>query len=284
MRYVRLCNSFPPKIIERAGMTTQWVDIGVNLTHDSFEHDRLDVIRRAAQVGIRHMIVTGACAESSEAAIELARSLPSLLRATAGCHPHQALNLSAHAFAQLSTLANLPEVVAVGECGLDYHRNFSSPHEQRLAFEQQLSLAIAVQKPLFLHCRDAHRDFIAMLRAAGKDLPRAVLHCFTGSGAELDEALASGLWIGITGWICDERRGRHLHELVRHIPQGKLMVETDAPYLLPRDLDPKPASRRNEPCHLPHIGTVIARLRHESPEELAAHTTATAQQFFGLPD
>ena len=264
-------------------MTTEWVDIGVNLTHDSFDHDRLDVIRRATETGVRYLIVTGACAESTEAAIELSRSVPSLLRATAGYHPHHALKLSTEALDRLSTLAVSPEVVAIGECGLDYHRNFSSPQEQRLAFEQQLALAIRMQKPLFLHCRDAHRDFMAMLRAAGKDLPRAVLHCFTGSGAELDEALASGLWIGITGWICDERRGQHLHELVRHIPQGRLMIETDAPYLLPRDLIPKPVSRRNEPCHLPHIGQVIARLRGETSEELAAHTTKTACRFFGLP-
>lgn len=265
-------------------MLPKWIDIGVNLTHDSFDHDRLEVIRRAADVGVRHMVVTGACLESSQAAVQLSRNLPEVLRATAGYHPHHALHLTADQLSPLAALARQPEVVAVGECGLDYHRNFSSPHEQRLAFERQLALAIDLQKPLFLHCRDAHRDFLSMLRAAGAQRPPAVLHCFTGTGEELDDCLAEGLWIGITGWICDERRGHHLHHIVGRIPQGKLMVETDAPYLLPRDLTPKPSSRRNEPCHLPHIGQVIAHLRGEPAEQLAAHTTATAQQFFALSE
>jgi TatD DNase family protein len=265
-------------------MQTEWIDIGVNLTHDSFDHDRLEVIRRAASVGVRRMIVTGACQESTEAAIALASSVPRALSATAGYHPHHALRLTADALQHLSRLAHAPEVVAVGECGLDYHRNFSSPHEQRVAFEQQLALAISLQKPLFLHCRDAHRDFMAMLKAAGEQRPRAVLHCFTGTAKELEEALAEDLWIGITGWICDERRGYHLRDLVAQIPVGRLMIETDAPYLLPRDLSPKPQSRRNEPWYLPHIGQVIAKARNEDPESLAAHTCTTAKLFFGLAD
>lgn len=261
---------------------TWYVDIGVNLTHDSFDHDRLEVIQRAAEAGVRYMLVTGACLESTKAAIDLARLMPQTLGATAGCHPHHAVRLSRDAFDELAVLASAPEVLAVGECGLDYHRNFSSPAEQRTAFEWQLELALRLQKPLFLHCRDAHRDFMAMLQAAGSELPPAVLHCFTGSAAELEEVLSGGLWVGITGWICDERRGRHLLDLVAGIPQGRLMIETDAPYLLPRDLQPKPQSRRNEPCHLPHIGAVIARARGETPEELAAHTRDTACNFFGL--
>lgn len=265
-------------------MADEWIDIGVNLTHDSFDHDRLDVIRRAASQGVRHLIVTGASLESTDAAIELAKQVPHALRATAGCHPHHALALGDEAMQALAQRAQAPEVVAVGECGLDYHRNFSSPHEQRLAFEKQLALAIEVDKPLFLHCRDAQPDFMAMLKAAGRQLPRAVLHCFTGTTKELEEALSFDLWIGITGWICDERRGHHLRDLVGQIPRGRLMVETDAPYLLPRDLSPKPSSRRNEPYYLPHIGRVIAEARHEDPSELASHTSAAAREFFGLSE
>jgi TatD DNase family protein len=154
--------------------------------------------------------------------------------------------------------------------------------EQRAAFERQLALAIELRKPLFLHSRDAHRDFMAMLRAAGDRLPPAVLHCFTGSGDELDDCLAFGLHIGITGWICDERRGLHLRDIVSRIPEGRLMVETDGPYLLPRDLDPKPASRRNEPMHLPHVARAVAAARGEDFAEFARHTTATARRFFVL--
>jgi TatD DNase family protein len=258
------------------------VDIGINLAHDSYDADREAVLRRALAAGVERLVVTGASVEGSRDAIALARALPQHLSATAGCHPHHAAGLDAAAFASIAGLARDSAVVAVGECGLDYHRNFSSPAEQRSAFERQLALAIELGKPLFLHSRDAHRDFMAMLRAAGDALPPAVLHCFTGTGDELDDCLAHGLHIGITGWICDERRGLHLRAIVGRIPEGRLMVETDGPYLLPRDLDPKPASRRNEPAHLPHVARAVATARGEDLETLARHTTLTACRFFGL--
>ena len=259
------------------------VDIGINLTHDSYDHDRQAVLQRAIDRGVKQFVITGACAESSRSAVALARAAPRILRATAGCHPHHAVNFDPAAETSISELAADPLVAAVGETGLDYHRNFSSPHEQRRAFAKQLDLAIKIGKPLFLHERDAHADFAAMLRERRNVLPRAVLHCFTGNAAELDACLELGLWIGITGWICDERRGTHLRELVGRIPAGKLMIETDGPYLLPRDLVPKPESRRNEPMYLPHIAATIAALRGEELNVFAAHTSATARQFFDFP-
>ena len=131
-------------------------------------------------------------------------------------------------------------VVAAGECGLDYFRNFSPPAEQRRAFELQLGLAARLDKPLFLHQRDARADFLAMLRAHPGVAARAVLHCFTEGPDMLEECLALGLSIGVTGWICDERRGEALREAAPRIPADRLMLETDAPYLLPRTLRPKP--------------------------------------------
>ena len=264
-------------------MSLELIDIGINLTHDSYDHDREQVLGRAIAAGVVQFVVTGASLEGSQAAIALSRAAPRILRATAGCHPHHAADLDDSAFQGLAALAENPLVVAVGETGLDYHRNFSAPREQRLAFERQVQLAIRLKKPLFLHERDAHTDFIAILRAHQKDLPPAVLHCFTGTRESLEACLDFGLYIGITGWICDERRGLHLRELVGKIPAGRLMVETDGPYLLPRDLTPKPESRRNEPQYLPHIAAVIAMARGETLADLAAHTTATARQFFGLP-
>lgn len=259
------------------------IDIGINLTHDSYDHDRAAVLSRAIDHGVRQFIITGASAESSQAALDLVALSPRILRSTAGCHPHHAVNFDATAHATVAELLQHPWVVAVGETGLDYHRNFSSPSEQRLAFERQLDLAVATRKPLFLHQRDAHADFIAMLTERAAVLPRAVLHCFTGNANELDESLEAGLWIGITGWICDERRGNHLRDLVARVPAGRLMIETDGPYLLPRDLKPKPESRRNEPMFLLHIAEVIAAARGETLEELAAHTTHTARNFFEFP-
>ncbi|MEY2625827.1 MAG: hydrolase TatD [Gammaproteobacteria bacterium] len=263
-------------------MSLELVDIGINLTHDSYDADREQVLRRALDSGVVQFVVTGASLEGSQAALALSRASPRIMRATAGCHPHHAVDLDDAAFRELSLIAEDPLVVAVGETGLDYHRNFSAPREQRLAFERQLELAIRLRKPLFLHERDAHQDFIAILRSHQKELPPAVLHCFTGNGESLEACLDFGLHIGITGWICDERRGLHLRELVGKIPIGRLMVETDGPYLLPRDLVPKPESRRNEPMYLPHIAQVVATARGETLAALAEHTTATARRFFGL--
>lgn len=259
------------------------VDIGANLTHDSFDSDREAVIDRARAAGITRMIVTGADIEHSRRAIELAQAAPGTLYATAGVHPHHAGDFDKALASQIDDLLNAPGIVAAGECGLDYFRDFSPRPAQRDAFHAQVALAIDHALPLFLHQRDAHADFLAVLDDFGDQLPRAVVHCFTGTAAELDDYLERGFHIGITGWICDERRGRHLYDIVGRIPAGRLMLETDAPYLLPRDLNPRPKTRRNEPMWLAHIAEVVARARGEEPEFLARHTTATAETFFALP-
>jgi TatD DNase family protein len=181
-------------------------------------------------------------------------------------------------------LAAAPEVCAVGETGLDYYRNYSPRAAQIAAFERQLAIAVDTGKPLFLHQRDAHADFIACLDQVRKRISRAVVHCFTGERDELVACLDRDFFIGITGWICDERRGTHLRELVRLIPADRLMIETDAPYLLPRDLNPKPSHRRNEPMYLAHVCAAVAAARGESVESVAATTTAAAAAFFGLTD
>lgn len=259
------------------------VDIGINLAHDSFDSDRDAVLARAREVGVERMIVTGTSLEGSREAFALAQSLPGVLWSTAGVHPHHAGDYSAATATELRTLLIEPAVVAVGECGLDYFRNFSEPAHQREAFAAQLELACTTGMPLFLHQRDAHEDLVVMLHDAGSELPPAVVHCFTGSEAELEDYLAMGLYIGITGWICDERRGTHLREIVARIPADRLMLETDAPYLLPRDLKPRPATRRNEPMWLAHIAATVASCTGETVESLAARTTKNAESFFRLP-
>ena len=256
------------------------VDIGINLTHDSYDADRDAVIVRARSVGVVQMIVTGASIDGTQKAIELARSRPGELFATAGVHPHHATELTPEALALLEELARQPEVVAAGECGLDYFRDFSPRPVQREAFHRQLELAARVGKPVFLHQRDAHEDFLAILKEHRPSLRGGVTHCFTGGERELMAYLDLGFAIGMTGWICDERRGAHLLPLVREIPADRLLLETDGPYLLPRDLHPKPASRRNEPAYLPHIAAVVARARGESVEALARSSTAAARALF----
>jgi len=258
------------------------VDIGANLAHDSFDADRPAVLERARAAGVAAMIVTGSSLDDTENAIALARRHPQVLRATAGVHPHHAAGFPDIDAGRLAAILADPMVVAAGECGLDYFRNFSPPAEQRRAFELQLRLAAAAGKPLFLHQREAHADFIAMLRAHPQLAARGVLHCFTGGAAELEDCLALGLSVGITGWICDERRGQALREATPRVPIERLMIETDAPYLLPRTLRPKPAHRRNEPAFLPAVLVEAARCRSEPPEALAAATTGNACRFFGL--
>lgn len=259
------------------------VDIGINLAHDSYDADRAAVIERARAAGVAQMVVTGSSLESSRRAIELARGYPGTLRATAGVHPHHASDLAAAQLPELEELLRSPEVGAAGECGLDYFRNFSPPEAQRRAFRWQLELAVRLRRPVFLHQRDAHADFLAIAGDYLGQLPAAVAHCFTGTAQELDECLAAGMSIGITGWICDERRGRHLKELVKHIPLDRLMLETDGPYLLPRDIHPKPATRRNEPMYLPHVLSAVASARGEDPALVAAATSRNARRFFGWP-
>jgi TatD DNase family protein len=259
------------------------IDIGINLTHDSFDPDREAVIERAALAGVMPLLITGASVEGSEAAAQMARTSPGRLFATAGVHPHYAKSLHAGDEPAYRQLLGQAEVVAAGECGLDYHRNLSPHDDQRRAFAWQLQWSADSGKPLFLHQRDAHPEFMAILREHRRGPIHGVAHCFTGGEPELDDCLEAGLHIGITGWICDERRGMHLRALVARIPRGRLLLETDAPYLLPRDLKPAPASRRNEPAFLPHIAALVAQCRGESLEDCAAHTTAAARGLFALP-
>ncbi|HEX3847907.1 MAG TPA: TatD family hydrolase [Steroidobacteraceae bacterium] len=258
------------------------IDIGSNLTHESFASDRDAVLARAAAAGVTRQIVTGTDLASSSQGASLAAAARGVLWSTAGFHPHHAAGFDAAAAAAIAELASRPQVVAVGECGLDYFRDLSPRDAQRRAFAAQLELAARIGKPVFLHQRDAHGDFVAILREHRAHLVGGVAHCFTGGRAELEDYVQLDLRVGVTGWVNDERRGARLREAVPHIPAERLLLETDAPYLLPRDLDPPPKSRRNEPAYLAHIAGAVARLRGESVESLAAAATSNAIRLFGL--
>jgi TatD DNase family protein len=263
-------------------MNLHLVDIGLNLAHDSFDHDREHVVASALAVGVSRMVITGSTLDGSRAAIALARSAPELFRATAGIHPHHAREFRDQDAPALRALMREAGVGAAGECGLDYFRNFSPHEDQERVFRLQLELAVETRLPVFLHQRDAHDAFVSILREYRPRLSDGVAHCFTGDERELRDYLDLGLSIGITGWICDERRGLHLRELVRLVPPDRLMIETDAPYLMPRDLHPKPSGRRNEPKYLPHILRTVAACRGEPPEAVAEATTRNALAFFGF--
>jgi len=263
-------------------MTYSLIDIGANLAHDSFDDDREDVLQRAADAGVTRMLVTGSSEQSNRAAVNLAATHPGVLYATAGVHPHHASDYDSHSADQVRQLAVDGKVVAVGECGLDYFRNFSPREAQLAAFQSQLEIAVDSGLPVFLHNRDAHDDFVDVLEPMLPKLSRAVAHCFTGEHESLREYVAMGLYIGVTGWICDERRGAHLKEIVSAVPDDRLMIETDAPYLLPRTIRPKPKTRRNEPMHLVEVLRVVAEARDQPEEHVAEITAQNAVRFFNL--
>jgi len=258
----------------------QLVDIGANLTHPAFHADLDDVLARAQAAGVRQLVVTGTSVQESTAALALAKSKDGVF-CTAGVHPHNARECDDTTIPALRVLAKQPKVVAIGECGLDFNRNYSPHPDQEKWFAAQVELAVELGKPLFLHSRDAREKFVEVLRQF-KSLPAAVAHCFTGDQAELHACLDLGLYIGITGWICDERRGKHLLQLVRDIPQDRLMLETDSPYLTPRSMRPQPKARRNEPAFLPHVLKAVAQALGKPPERVAEETTRNATTFFGL--
>ena len=261
------------------------IDIGANLGNKAFRDDLDAVLARAHDSGVVAIVATGTSVAGSQRAWEIAersRERSPRLFATAGIHPHDASHYGPDALVALRELCARPEVVAVGECGLDFDRNFSPREAQLRCFEAQLELAAELQMPVFLHERAAHAELVEILARHRSRIVRAVVHCFTGTGESLARYLDLDLHVGITGWICDERRGTHLRELVRRIPKDRLMIETDAPFILPRDLRPKPKSNRNEPALLPHVLRTVAAARGESADDLARSTSETARAFFAI--
>jgi TatD DNase family protein len=258
------------------------IDIGANLAHESFDGDRADVVARAAAAGVNRLIVTGTSVTSSVQAVALTEAYPNTLFSTAGIHPHHATAADEHSLGALRALLASRTVVAVGECGLDFNRDYSPRSTQEQAFRAQLELAAEVGKPVFLHQRDAHEQFLQILTPLRQRLIGGVAHCFTGGGEELAAYLDLDLYIGVTGWVCDERRGDALRSALPRIPLDRLLIETDAPYLLPRDLAPKPRARRNEPAFLRHVLARVATEMQLPPETVARVSTENAERLFAL--
>lgn len=258
------------------------IDIGANLSHESFRDDFDTVIARAKQAKIEKIILTGTDIESNQKAIDLCQDYPEYLYSTVGLHPHEASRYNEDFKRIFREQASNSCVKSLGETGLDFNRNFSSPKDQEHAFIEQLNLATELKMPLFLHQRDAHERFLPILKEFRTQLSKVVVHCFTGTKAELFDYLDMDLYIGITGWVCDERRGYSLHPLLKEIPENRLMLETDAPYLMPRNIKPKPSSRRNEPANLTYILAKVSETLNKTPESVAKQTSSNARDFFAL--
>tara|TARA_B100000035_G_C20930982_1_gene523016 strand:+ start:55 stop:843 length:789 start_codon:yes stop_codon:yes gene_type:complete len=255
-------------------------DIACNFTNERFDKDLDEVINRAITNKITKFGLICSRLSDLDRLLEIYNQYSKDMFFTIGIHPHHANEINDE------YLKNLKEAVinnnphAIGETGLDFFRNLSTYDEQIYAFEEQIKIAIDTNKPLFLHQRDSHDDFIKILREYSSDINKAVVHCFTGTQEQLEDYLELDCYIGVTGWICDEKRNVELRKTIKNIPLEKLMIETDCPYLIPKNLPNKPKNNRNEPINLNHIVNEIAVLMEIDIESLRKQTFKNTINYF----
>ncbi|CAM3927737.1 TatD family hydrolase [Rheinheimera salexigens] len=264
---------------------TLWCDVGVNLFSEQFAADRPLVLERATAAGVKHLLLIGSDLAESEQNLQFclqqAQQQTSLsLVTTAGVHPHYAAQVTDNWLQQLTQLLSADSVVAIGECGLDFNRDFSPRPQQQQVFAEQLQLAVQYNKAVYLHERDAFDTQIAMLKQ--HNIQHGVAHCFTGNVQQLRAYLDLGLYIGITGWVCDDKRGAELQQAIAYIPNDRLLLETDAPFLMPKNIQPKPNSRRNEPAYISYVAEKVAELKHCSVSDISTLTWQNSQRLFGF--
>ncbi|REG85684.1 TatD family hydrolase [Marinomonas pollencensis] len=253
------------------------IDIGVNIQHETFLKDLTDTIAQSQAAGVEAMICIASDLEESAFLQNLCKTQPSLWP-TLGCHPHQASSWNTNSLDEIEQMISTRRPVAIGETGLDFNRNYSTPDEQRYAFREQIELSLRHNLPLYLHERDAHEEMIDTLKSIAGQQIKGVIHCFTGDQQQLENYLALGLHIGVTGWVCDERRGQALQQAVPDIPLDRLLLETDAPYLLPRTIRPRP--KKNHPKYLPWVAEEVAKLKGISTQALIKQTDINTHNLF----
>ncbi|XP_017768186.1 PREDICTED: 3'-5' ssDNA/RNA exonuclease TatD [Nicrophorus vespilloides] len=292
------------KLMEQCYENLIVIDVGANLTNKKYSRDLDSVIQRAKDSGVQKIMVTGTSVKCSKEALRLTRIYPGTLYSTAGIHPHDAKSYTDETWDELVEVAKNPECVAIGECGLDYNRNFSEPDEQRRVFEKQIELACELKKPLFVHEREAHDDLLEILGKFLDKLPPVLIHCFTGTTEHAMNYLDKGFYLGLTGYLCKDKSDTGVRKLLvdNLIPLDRLLVETDAPFMYPNTRASKlPVHvkdgltersmtflhryctfQRNEPCSLPAIVEMIAAFMNKKPEEVALATAFNALKLFGL--
>ena len=260
-------------------MSISYIDIGVNLLDESFNKDLDEVLDRSFGSNVNTLINTSSSIEEAKRSLDLTERYPSKIYTTAGIHPHNASTADEQLKSNLLEIIKNKSVVAIGECGLDYFRDFSPKEKQLSVFKTHLEAAKETGLPLFLHQRDAHEDFLNCLNDMLDTPILGVAHCFTGNADQMKTYLDMGLYIGITGWICDERRNDELIQAVKQLPLDRVLIETDSPYLIPRSLK---KSRRNEPMHLPVIAEKLAAEMDIEPSALVTHTVSNSMKLFNL--
>lgn len=258
------------------------VDTHAHLDGPEFQEDRHAVLRRAFQQGVAAIVAVGCDLESSQAALELVEAYP-WVYAAVGFHPHEARRLTPPALEEVARLAAHPRVVAIGEIGLDFYRHLSPREVQERALEAQLELAAALELPVIVHCRQAHKETLAALRkwASGRDSsgkkPLGVMHCFGGDEREGMELVEMGFFLSFAGPLTFPRAQRP-KRVAAALPLGSLLVETDCPYLTPS----VHYGQRNEPAFVWDVARGLAAAKGVTLEEVASITSENAQRVFGL--
>lgn len=256
------------------------VDTHAHLDMEEFDEDRSEVIARALDSGVSTIITVGTELESSKRAIELAENNAAIL-AAAGFHPHEADGVNEEDITELARIADHPRVMAIGEIGLDFYRDFSAREAQLRVLKWQLELAAKMDLPVVIHCRQAENDLLALLpdwTSCYKDgQPGGVIHRFSGDIYTAQQYLEIGFFISLGAYI-GYPSSRRMHDVIRSLPQDRLLVETDCPFLPPQSH----RGQRNEPAYLPLTVELLAEIRQVSPETIARQTTQNALRLFGL--
>ena len=255
-------------------------DIACNFTSDRFDNDLDEVINQAIVNNITKFGLICSRLSDIDKLLEIYNRYSKDMFFTIGVHPHHANEINEEYLKKLKEVINNNNPHAIGETGLDFFRNLSTYEEQIFAFEEQIKIAIDTNKPLFLHQRDSHDDFIKILRKYSSDINKSVVHCFTGTKEQLNDYLELDCYIGVTGWICDAKRNVELRKTIKNIPLERLMIETDCPYLIPKNLEEKPKNNRNEPIYLNHIANEVATLMKKDINDIREKTYKTSLSFF----
>lgn len=260
-----------------------YTDTHCHLDFNHFDKDREDVIRRAVKRGIGRILVAGIDLESSKAAVALAE-MEEVIYAAVGVHPNSGTTWNADTYNQLFELADHPKVVAIGEVGLDYYREYTPQPLQRKIFQEQLALAAEMNLPVVVHDRDAHEDVFSMLVNWQQTLEEAssplaekpgVLHSYSGNIYQAEKVLEAGFYLGITGPVTF-KNALEMQEVAIQAPESRLLIETDAPYLTPHPY----RGKRNEPAYVYYVAEKIASLRGISPKEVGEITSRNAKKLF----